>query len=357
MANLCLLILHEKNLLKPYNNIVNNSIKLTKEQTNEIKTFLESKISNDGAISMLPKQYELLRIEKNDVVYILYTTNKLLIQGKNNGKYYYEISRILKLNQSKQEQTKVWVNKINKKTHVTKLIHYEFKDYIGVDEVGVSDYFGGLVSCAFLLDDNSNKLLKELKVDDSKKMDDSYILKIGKDILEKCKCEYFYLDNVNYNLLNSKYKNINTLKTYVHNKAIDKLVTKYNLQVRTDKTKDDSTKLPIVLDKYTENDKYYSQLKQLQSNKDLIYGHTYYIRALTTKAEGYYLGVAGASVVARYIFLTEMGKLNEKYKLNFPLGSFSPKILSVGKSFIGKCGKDKLKEVAKIDTSTTSKLE
>jgi len=336
---------------------VNNSFKLNSEQTKLIKNFLLNKVLTDNAVSTQPKQYELLRIEKNEVFYILYNTGKLLIQGKTNGKYYSEICKMLEVNQSKDQKTKVWVDKCNKKTHVTKLVHYEFKDYIGVDEVGVSDYFGGLVSCAFLLDDNSSKLLEELKVTDSKKMNDAYILQIGKTLLDKCKCEYFYLDNVSYNLLNSKYKNINILKTYVHNKSIDKLVTKYNLQVRTSETKDEPSKLPIVLDKYTGNEHYYPQLNKLVSNKDLIFGHTYYIRALTTKAEAHYLGVAGASAVARYIFLLEMDKLNKKYDLIFPLGSYNPKILSIGKIFIKKYGKDKLNEVAKINTTTTIKLE
>jgi len=355
MVNLYPLILHGKNLLRPYNIYVNNSIKLTSEQVDEIKSFLENKVSKDNAVLVPSKtKYELLRVEKNDVVYILYTSNKLLIQGEDNGKYYPEICKLLGLNQV--VETKTSSNKTVKKTNAEKFVHHEFKDYIGVDEVGVSDYFGGLVSTAFLLNEKSTKLLQELKVQDSKKMDDNNILKIGKILLEECKCEYFYLDNVNYNLLNSKYKNINALKTYVHNKAIDKLVTKYNLQVRTSESKDDDTKLPVVLDKYTENEYYYSQLKKLVSNNDLTYGHTYYIRALTTKAETHYLGVAGASVVARYVFLNEIEKLNKKYKLNFPLGSYGSKILTIGKNFVEKYGKEELKNVAKIDTVTTSKL-
>jgi len=319
---------------------MNNSFKLTSDQSNKIKNFLQSKISSKDAVSMKPKtQYEVLRVEKCGVLYILYTSNKLLIQGSSNGKYYDDICNILGISTNKNA--------------TKKLVHHEFKEYIGVDEVGVSDYFGGLVSAAFLLDDNSAKLIKELKIKDSKKMEDNYILKIGKTLLEKCRCEYFYLDNINYNLLNSKYKNINTLKTYVHNKAIAKLVSKYKLEIRASDSKDDISKLPIVLDKYTENSNYYSQLKTLVNKKDLDYKHTYYIRALTTKAESYYLGVAAASVVARYVFLNEIEKLNKKYNLNFPLGSSNAEILKVGKMFISKWNKDKLKEVAKIDTKTT----
>jgi ribonuclease HII len=58
----------------------------------------------------------------------------------------------------------------------------KYNNFIGVDETGVGDYFSPIISVAcFVLPQNIDKLL-ELKVNDSKKLSDNYILQIAPEI-------------------------------------------------------------------------------------------------------------------------------------------------------------------------------
>ncbi|MBO6022492.1 ribonuclease HIII, partial [bacterium] len=44
------------------------------------------------------------------------------------------------------------------------------KKVIGADEVGVGDYFGGIVTCAVFLDETLTKKISYLDIKDSKKL-------------------------------------------------------------------------------------------------------------------------------------------------------------------------------------------
>ena len=79
------------------------------------------------------------------------------------------------------------------------------------------------------------------------------------------------------------------------------------------------------------------------------------IQEALEKAEDKNLSVACASVISRYVFLTEMDKLNKKYNITFPKGA-GIKVDEVGKELVKKYGKDILNEISKVSFKNTEKI-
>ena len=75
-----------------------------------------------------------------------------------------------------------------------------------------------------------------------------------------------------------------------------------------------------------------------------------------TKAENKCLSVACASIISRYIFLKEYGKLSKELNIFLPKGAGN-KVDEVGVTIAKKYGFDKLKEIAKLNFKNTSKIK
>ena len=75
---------------------------------------------------------------------------------------------------------------------------------IGCDEVGVGDYFGPIVTCACYIDNTNLEKFKKLKIKDSKKLSDEYILQIAGFIKNHATLYVNICNNTTYNkLINS----------------------------------------------------------------------------------------------------------------------------------------------------------
>ena len=110
----------------------------------------------------------------------------------------------------------------------------KLEKYIGTDESGKGDYFGPLVVAAFYTNNQINNDLREIGVDDSKKLSDNKIVECYQYIQGK------YCDNIDtyilypekYNELYSNYKlagkSLNHLLANAHTRAMEKLVIKQN---------------------------------------------------------------------------------------------------------------------------------
>ena len=75
----------------------------------------------------------------------------------------------------------------------------------------------------------------------------------------------------------------------------------------------------------------------------------------TTKAEDKCLSLACSSIISRYLFLKETEKMGEE------LGSFIPKgagtlVDEYGIKIVNKYGKEKLREIAKLNFKNTEKI-
>ena len=174
---------------------------------------------------------------------------------------------------------------------------------IGADEVGVGDYFGGIVTCAVYLDQELTKKISTLNIKDSKKLSNKNIIEIAKKLIRLVPYNAKIITPRQYNFLYSKYKNAHVIKTYAHNYAIYQLKNRLNLNNVT-----------IVLDQYATKENYEKYLKILNEEK------TVQIDIFEEKAESKYLAVACASIIARYYFLKQIKELSEANKVALPLG-------------------------------------
>ena len=197
---------------------------------------------------------------------------------------------------------------------------------IGSDEVGVGDFVLPMIVVAAYINERDIYLLNKYGVHDSKKITDKKILEIGPELVNKVKYSKLTLPNEKYNEMLEKDENLNSLKGRMHNRAL------YNLH------KDYPEVANIFVDQFVNEDKYYEYLSK---DEEVVRNITF-----KTKGESYYPSVALASVIARYSFLLEKKKLEEKYQMEFPFGAAS-KADEFAQKFIEKYGKEEFDKIAK----------
>jgi len=204
-----------------------------------------------------------------------------------------------------------------------------FEDQIGSDEVGVGDFLLPMIVVAAYVNRFDVKKLIELGVHDSKKLTDEKILSIGEQLIKNFKFSKLTLPNEKYNEMVLKGENLNSLKAKMHNRALLNMHEAYPEVVN------------IFVDQFCVPTTYYKYLND--QNEKQVKGITF-----KTKGESYFPCVALASVIARYSFLKEKEKLEEKYKMEFPFGASSIAD-SFAKKFIKKYGLEEFKKIAKAN--------
>ncbi len=276
--------------------------------------------------------YSIFQVKQYDCVITLYESGKVMFQGIGadiEASFWTEQERIIN-NRNIDEEAKKKEEKENNK-------QYYYYDAIGSDEVGTGDYFGPIIVTATLVDKSTRKLLEDLKIMDSKKMTDDKIRRCAPIIMKKLPYVTFTLSNPKYNELAFKGFNMNKIKAILHNKVLYELSNKgipYH---------------KIIVDQFTTPRSYFSYLKQ-ENITEKVTKITF-----LTKGESAHLSVAAASVISRYLFLEEMDKLSEKYKLNILKGA-SDKVDELGKQIVAKYGKQELNKIAKLNFKNTEKI-
>lgn len=204
---------------------------------------------------------------------------------------------------------------------------------IGVDEVGVGDYFGPLVSSAVFIPREKMRFLSELGIKDSKKISDKKIKELAPIIQKNTINQVFFLSPHGYNQLNLQY-NSNELKMFCHLNTISKVAN-------------ETTSDFVLIDQFStlKSIKNYYQKIMIDDNWAKIPNFNADI-SLLKKAENYSLAVACASILARNFFLNYMEQMSEEYKINFPLGAGNSVKEFAKKLFIDK--NINPKKVAKI---------
>lgn len=207
---------------------------------------------------------------------------------------------------------------------------------IGSDEVGCGDYFGPIVVCAAFVGVLDHEFLNELKVMDSKKINDDRIKEIAPIIMKRIPYSAYILSNEEYNNLDHSKVNLNKIKALLHNKVLFNLVNK---DLKYEK---------IVVDEFTPSKNYYSYLSD---TSNVVKNITF-----TQKAEDKCLSVACASIISRYIFLREMYKLSEEVGKVIPLGAGSNVDL-FARELVTKKGMDILNKYVKLNFKNTQKIK
>ncbi|WP_208894921.1 ribonuclease HIII [Ureaplasma diversum] len=208
-------------------------------------------------------------------------------------------------------------------------LYNQFDVLIGSDEVGIGDFFGGIVVCAVALNKDELNKFKDLNINDSKKISDQYILECYDTLVQNTTYCIKHYSPVQYNQQIAKYQNMHILKTSLHINAINEL-----------KTKIPTSNVGLILDAYCSQTNFnkYAKAANLNSlNFDV----------LVPKAESYYLCVSIASMIARGFFLKAMLSLSTKLGIDLPLGAWNLKIKSVAHQIIDQKGFAVLEKITK----------
>jgi len=201
---------------------------------------------------------------------------------------------------------------------------------IGVDEAGKGDYFGYLVIAAVCVDDENEKLLRDMGVKDSKKLSDYAVKEMGPKI-KKLPSETVMISPEKYNKIYPKFGSLNRLLAWGHARSIENLIAK------TDCTN-------VVTDRFAEERVLEEQLMERGKAANVV-------QRINGEAD---MAVAAASVLARYEFLRTLRLLGREVGIVLPKGSTHVK--GAARELIKKHGEDVLPLVAKMHFKITKEI-
>ena len=295
------------------------TVKLDIEKYEEIKAFYLPFKVDDGS------DYLEFRSRFNDVLISFYTSNKTKRTIIFDGSLATE-----ELNRWGIEPV------IKEKKKVVKTEWINLDTQIGSDEVGVGDFLLPMIVVAAYVSKTQIRKLRELGINDSKKMSDEKIREIGPEVVKYFSFSKLTLRNDKYNEMYEKNENINSLKAKMHNRALANMKKKHpNVQF-------------VFVDQFAAKNLYYSYLNEADEPivKDIIF---------KTKGESYYPSVALASVIARYSFLLEQDKMSQEYGINIPCGA-GIKADKAAQVLFEKLGEEKFSKLVKKNFKNYKKI-
>lgn len=208
---------------------------------------------------------------------------------------------------------------------------------IGTDEVGNGSYFGGLAVVASYVTPTDHAWLKQLGIDDSKKMTDARIRQLAPQLKEKIPHQALLLSPKKYNQVIEEGYNAVSVKVALHNQAIFLLLQK-GVQPQD-----------IIIDAFT-TPKNYQKYVQKETNQVSQAVH------LIEKAEGQYLAVAVSSIIARALFLDNLEQLGAEMGYTLPSGAGSASD-QVAAKILATYGMPGLQQTAKLHFANTKKAQ
>ena len=268
--------------------------------------------------------YVVFQAQEEDTVITMYESGKVMFQGVSADVDAAMWGTALENTKEKQAERK----KENAK--------YYNCSAVGSDEVGTGDYFGPIVVTATFVSKEDIPFLEKLGVGDSKKIDDSKILKIAPEIAKKIKYKSVILSNREYNENYTKDINMNKIKAILHNRVLYQLVNEVRPKYDY-----------IIVDEFAREARYYDYIKdQKVIQRDITF---------MTKAEDKNMAVACGSIISRYIFLKEFDKLCDSIHIPLPPGA-GKDVDSIGEEVVEKYGEEKLKDIAKLNFKNTERI-
>lgn len=274
------------------------SLSLNNQEIKLLKNLIEKK---GLKTRNLTNQYELLRVKDQHLNIVVYKSGKLVHNGSDAS------------------------NKILDAI----LIKEENYDYIlGSDETGKGEWYGPLVIAATALSPDEIIELRKLGVRDSKTIKRPQLLKLAETIIKMdFKRRSITLTPTTYNKLYSDFKkegkNLNDLMAWSHSRVIKELLDKIEFK-----------NAKIIIDKF-DFEKTEYRMKGIENSKLKV------IQKTGGESE---TSVAAASIIAKYIFESEVDKLNHEYQID------------LRKSKPGDIKPDILPEVAKIHFKNVEKF-
>lgn len=268
-------------------------------------------ISQGFEISIPP--YTLFSGKKRGVSCTLYTSGKLMVQGKDKEEFitFYLEPEILQHLGFSHPETRV-----------------DLTPRIGIDEAGKGDFFGPLCVAGVYAEETLIKKLLQIGVRDSKTMNDQAVLSLASEIRSLVPHSIVRMNPEKYNDLYHKFKNLNHLLAWGHATAIEELVLKTQCKV-------------VIIDQFASEHVVENAIKKKQLELSLTQRH----RGEEDPV------VAAASILARAAFLLGLEQLEKMAASPLPKGA-SSLVIEAGKKLVAKQGPDILKKVAKLHFKT-----
>lgn len=292
--------------------------KLSAEQQTLLKELLEG-----GNYRPQSVPHTILAVKTEDCIINLYTSGKLLIQGKGAEDFVLFFLEPMILGTAE-----VGYEKILKPESVA--------PHIGIDESGKGDFFGPLVVGAAYTDEDLSRMMQAMGVKDCKKLGDKQVMEIGKKLRMLLGPERYRLVSIGpeaYNRLYAKIRNVNSLLAWAHARAIENLLEGVPDCPRA------------VADKFGAE----SVIKRalMKKGKKIVLEQRH-------KAEDD-IAVAAASILAREAFLFSLKKMTTEFGVQIPKG-VSDKVRTVATEMVQKHGPEVLTRVAKCHFRTTDQV-
>ena len=273
-------------------------------------------------------QYTLFQVKNEDVTITVYSSGKAVFSGEDLTLYVNP--KHLTENESNDKKS----NKMSNKNTNNLSVSIKGLSMSGSDEVGTGDYFGPVVVCAAIVNEEDLKKIPVELIADTKELKDELVRTLGPILKKELKHSLLILDNRKYNKV-QEHNNMNAIKAKLHNQAFLHLEAKYDLPEYN------------IIDQFCTPELYYRYLKDEEKQfKDLRF---------ETKAENKFIAVACAAIIARYAFLDYFDQLSEKYDFMFPKGA-GKSVDIKGKEFVKIHGESALRDVAKLHFINTQRI-
>lgn len=254
----------------------------------------------------------------NNTTITIYKTMVLVLQGKDSldtykfifDKEYNEID-----NQNSIDNKKIQINQYTIAT-------------MGSDEVGVGDFFGGIVVASAYVKKDQIQWLKDIGVKDSKFLSDEKIISIFEKIKDQIIFSVINIFPEEYNNQFEIYNNSHIIKAVGHNQAL------WNL------SKQATRPYFVIVDQFVSPENYSNYLRRANKSE-------FSVDIFETKAESKYVAVACASIIARYYFLEQIKTLSNLINNELILGSSNNNIINLAKQITKEKGVDALNKICK----------
>ncbi len=257
--------------------------------------------------------YTVFSAKKKGVSCTLYTSGKLMVQGKEKNDFitFYLEPEILKELSFSYPESMI-----------------DMTPRIGIDEAGKGDFFGPLCVAGIFANEESCKKLLDMGVRDSKRMNDKAIITLASEIRSIFPHSIVRLFPTKYNELYQNFKNLNSLLAWGHSTAIEELVNATNCKT-------------VIIDQFASEHVVENALKRKGLELSLTQRHYGEEDPV----------VAGASLLARAAFVEGIESLSKMIDMPLPKGASSG-VIAAGKKIVQKHGKEMLEKVGKLHFKT-----
>lgn len=294
----------------------NKSSPFVSEVDPSIATQMEKDLREQG-FELSKPTYTLFSARKSGVTCTLYTSGKLVVQGKEMKEFiefYLEPMVLKKLSYTNPHQD------------------LDLTPRIGIDESGKGDFFGPLCVAGVYATSEQIPQLMALGVCDSKKLTDITIRKLAPKIKALCGHHTIKIGPSKYNQLYAQFKNLNSLLAWGHATTIEALVEGSKCTV-------------VTIDQFADERVVERALAQKKVKVDLTQRH---------RGEEDIV-VAAASILARDTFLQGLEQLGKQFHMELPKGA-SAATIAAGKRFVQEHGIDALSNVCKMHFKTLDSI-